>query len=280
MVDLGSEYNTIGNSPFAIQRLYTQGQDAMKRPHPHSFYEIFYLLKGQLVIFMNGEVSSVDEGEMVFINREELYSLVSSEQAECECLVISFTHEFVTSYDADLAACLPLDRSKLIRYTEAEQTVIERILHDMLEESDRRPAFYMSALRALLSELLIVIYRAEPYRDDLQQEQPSIYRKISDIALYMNRAYGEPLTLEQVAAQFAISPSYLSRIFKRWTGFHFKQYLQVIRIREAQKLLRETKQSVQTISQQVGFEHIAHFNKTFKKLTGTTPLRYRKANRS
>ncbi|UUZ86728.1 helix-turn-helix domain-containing protein [Paenibacillus sp. P26] len=43
-------------------------------------------------------------------------------------------------------------------------------------------------------------------------------------------------------------------------------------------MLRETRDKIQNVAEQVGFEHIAHFNKTFKKMTGTSPLRYRKNN--
>ena len=39
------------------------------------------------------------------------------------------------------------------------------------------------------------------------------------------------------------------------------------------------KERVQFIAEKVGFEHTAHFNKTFKQVTGTTPLRYRKEHR-
>ncbi|MOA03991.1 Bifunctional transcriptional activator/DNA repair enzyme AdaA [compost metagenome] len=88
-----------------------------------------------------------------------------------------------------------------------------------------------------------------------------MHQKISEIALYMNRSYEKPITLEQVSKQFYISPSHLSRVFKRLTGFQFREYLQVVRIREAQKLLETTSDPVQLIAESV------------------TPLRYRKSNK-
>jgi YesN/AraC family two-component response regulator len=92
-----------------------------------------------------------------------------------------------------------------------------------------------------------------------------MHHKISEIASYIHSHYQEPLTLNAVAKRFYISPSYLSRVFVKLTGFHFREYVQVVRIREAEKLLRETKLKVQTISERVGFDHIAHFNRIFKK---------------
>jgi len=105
-----------------------------------------------------------------------------------------------------------------------------------------------------------------------------MHQKISEIAGYIQQNHAEPILLEKVAKQFFISPSYLSRIFVKLTGFHFREYVQVVRIREAEKQLRNTKEKVQNIADHVGFERIEHFNRVFKKLNGLSPLQYRKLN--
>ncbi|UUZ96403.1 AraC family transcriptional regulator [Paenibacillus sp. P25] len=63
-----------------------------------------------------------------------------------------------------------------------------------------------------------------------------MHQKVTEIASFLNLHYNESLTLEQVAGQFYISPSYLSRIFSKITGYHFREYIQVVRIKEAQRL--------------------------------------------
>ena len=271
---------TIGDTDFSIQRMYRKGESAMKRPHTHSFYEIYYLLKGERVYFMNGNVYTVSKGELMFINPDDLHSTASSEVAEFERILVNFSHDFVSESDAHLASCLPFNESGLIRLPVNEQPVIEQILMKMLKECEKQSPHYISYLRSLLVELLILIDRvSSANQDEAPNYAHPMHHKVSEIALFMNRNYEQSITLEQIAKTFYISPSYLSRIFKKLTGFHFSEYLQVVRIREAQKRLAGTKNSVQTISEQVGFAHIAHFNKTFKKLTDTTPLRYRKANK-
>lgn len=270
----------IGDTDFSIQRMYRKGVSAMKRPHSHTFYEIYYLVEGERVYFMNGNVTTVSKGELMFINPNDLHSTASSEAVpEFQRILVNFSHEFVKQADDEVAALLPLDRSRLIRLPVNEQPIIEDILLKMLNEAEKQSPNYISYIRSLLIELVILINRISHSDDQSMNYAHPMHHKISEIALFMNRHFDEPLTLEQMAKQFYISPSYLSRIFKKLTGFHFREYLQVVRIREAQKLLAETTESVQRISEQVGFEHIAHFNKTFKKLTSTTPLRYRKQNR-
>jgi AraC-like DNA-binding protein len=95
---------------------------------------------------------------------------------------------------------------------------------------------------------------------------------------YIQTNFRDTLTLDKLAQQYFISPAYLSCIFLRLTGFHISEYIRVIRIREAQKLLRTSRQKVHLIAEMVGFEHVSHFNSTFKKVTGVShydiPNRY------
>jgi YesN/AraC family two-component response regulator len=131
-------------------------------------------------------------------------------------------------------------------------------------------------VKSSLVRLLIRIRRQGLQETDkLQPFNHPMHEKVSEIAAYLNRNYSEDITLEQISKQFYISPSYLSRIFKKLTGFHFREYLLVVRVKEAQKLLRESQEKVVNIAQSVGFEHVSHFNTTFKKFVGLSPLKYR-----
>jgi AraC family transcriptional regulator, arabinose operon regulatory protein len=269
----------IGNNDFSIQQMYRKGENSMPRPHTHPFYEIYYLVQGERVYFMNGSVYTVSKGELMFISPDTLHSTASSEVHEFERILVHFSHDFVQHADSRIAELLPIAQSGLIRLPVSDQPTIERLLKRMVYECQSESPHYISYVRSLLIELLILIYRIGATAVEQPQYAHPMHHKVSEIALYINRHYDQSITLEQLAQDFYISPSYLSRIFKKLTGFHFREYIQVVRVREAQKLLVQTNDSVQLISERVGFEHIAHFNKTFKKLTDTTPLTYRNSNR-
>jgi YesN/AraC family two-component response regulator len=73
-----------------------------------------------------------------------------------------------------------------------------------------------------------------------------------------------------------LHPNYISSLFKKETGHTFVNYLNMLRIKEAQKLLLAQRDlPVCAIGQQVGYDNKHYFTKVFKKYTGTTPGAYR-----
>jgi len=99
------------------------------------------------------------------------------------------------------------------------------------------------------------------------------------VAIYLTENYRSRISLKQVAERFFITPCHLSRSFKKATGFSFIEYVNSIRVKEAQKLLKKTNSSVMRIAELTGFDSQTHFGRVFKNLTGMSPLQYRKRSR-
>jgi len=97
--------------------------------------------------------------------------------------------------------------------------------------------------------------------------------------MHLSAHYGEALGLAAVAAEFGISPSYLSRAFARVTGLNFSSYLADLRVRRARELLAGGDLSVARIAEEVGFESLSSFGRAFRRLSGVSPLRYRAMSR-
>ena len=87
--------------------------------------------------------------------------------------------------------------------------------------------------------------------------------------------YDQEITLVDVAEQTHLNPSYLSTLFKQVTGQTFKEYLNHVRIQEAQRLLTHTDYPIMEISIACGFSDQSYFTKVFRKYTGLTPRQYR-----
>ena len=101
-------------------------------------------------------------------------------------------------------------------------------------------------------------------------------RRALRIADYVDRHYADPdLSIDALSAMFKISPSYLSRIFKREKGTGVLPYLQHKRITQSMVLLSNTNLKIREIARQVGYLSDQTFARTFKSVTGSTPSAYR-----
>jgi len=73
-----------------------------------------------------------------------------------------------------------------------------------------------------------------------------------------------------------MSESHFMSFFKQVTGLSFMKYLNHYRVERAQTLLKNTDESMATISQEVGFCDQSYFGTVFRKILGTTPAAYRR----
>lgn len=130
-----------------------------------------------------------------------------------------------------------------------------------------REAMLNNYIVNLLTELLVSRERAT------SGAQPAGI--IEDSVAYINDHLTQELSLEELAAQAALSPFYFSRLFKKETGFSPHQYVLAARISNAKFLLQSTGDSVKSICFTVGFTSESSFCTAFKKETGLTPSEYR-----
>lgn len=101
--------------------------------------------------------------------------------------------------------------------------------------------------------------------------------KVSQAIDYITRHYMRPISLRDVAAEVSLSPCRLAHLVKAFTGRTIMHLIYQTRVTHAQKLLTHTEHSCAEIAYEVGFGDQSYFTKHFKRLTGTTPMRYRRA---
>jgi len=91
----------------------------------------------------------------------------------------------------------------------------------------------------------------------------------------IHRYYAEDISLQSVAGQINVHPSYLSRVFKQEKGENFISYLTRIRVERAKSLLDGGRWRVYEVADKVGYHNYTYFSKLFKKVVGVTPEEYR-----
>jgi len=84
-------------------------------------------------------------------------------------------------------------------------------------------------------------------------------------------------TVQELAEQLTISPSYLSDMLRSLTGQNAQQHIHNKLIEKAKEKLSTTGLSVSEIAYELGFEHSQSFSKLFKSKTSLTPLKFRES---
>lgn len=121
--------------------------------------------------------------------------------------------------------------------------------------------------------------------DDLENDESGALKRIRHLSTsnesiisaieFIDNNLDKRLTLDQVSGKVYLSDYYFSKLFKRETGLSFSVYLNARKIQKAMILLKESDNSINEISDALGFTRLSYFSQTFKKYTGYAPTKYR-----
>jgi xylan 1,4-beta-xylosidase len=163
-------------------------------------------------------------------------------------------------------------------------------------DSASRPGQNYTAIRGILAEIAcyrgedVMLFRSRLFRllqelkekFSLAENIPGTGENIGKkreqlIAGYIEKNFRYPLTLEELAEQFSLTPQYLSRYFKKQFGVNFHTYLNHLRLENAMKDLVLSNSTVTAVAYDNGFPNLGSFLKELKDVTGKTPTEYRHA---
>jgi AraC family transcriptional regulator len=112
-------------------------------------------------------------------------------------------------------------------------------------------------------------------RSETRAKPPWLIRAADLLHASLDRS----LSMAEIAAAVGVHPDHLSRTFSEHYGYTMGEYLRRQRVERARRLLTETDRQLADVAYATGFADQAHFSRVFKRLTGTTPGAYRKADR-
>lgn len=110
----------------------------------------------------------------------------------------------------------------------------------------------------------------------MQRANRNLSSAVQSTCDYIENHLNENLAAEELARRVGYTNYYLSRIFKKETGFSIDEYARNTRIERAKIMLANSTDSIQKISEDLGFGDRNYFSVTFKKVTGIPPATFRK----
>lgn len=137
---------------------------------------------------------------------------------------------------------------------------------------------YLESLAGALATHLAKRYAAAAERNP-RSLPPQETRRLQRAVERIREGLGEPLRLEDLAREAALSASHFSRCFRKATGTTPYRYLMRLRVDEAKNLLAETDESVVQVALRVGYSSQSRFAEIFRRCVGMTPSDFRRHRR-
>ena len=226
-------------------------------------------------------VYHMSEGSLLILSRFESHAVhVLTAPYERYTVRISPEPTQGASEDDDLLGSVLVDRTEHFRHViemgEQAETV-ERLLAELDAEHHADRPMRDEVMALALRRLLITLYRHAPQM--FVGEEGDSTAMIRRLQRRMETSYSDPTTLAALAAECHISPSHLSHLFKRVTGYAPMAYLMACRLSAAKSELCHSRRSIRDVAARCGFTDESNFCRTFKQSTGITPTAFRRANR-
>jgi len=238
----------------------------------HREIEIQFIRQGQGSYFIQDRNYPFKMNSLIIIRPNEIHRLIPHPGRRIEKGAVIFSEALL---DDNEQACFPKDFPHYICLSERDATDFEVTLRSMIEEKNSHRPFWQDMIKTELKKLVLLIKRNGVQNDDILPEPEN--RLIEEVMKYIEDNFAQDLTLSFLSDKFALSPSYLSHLFKKCTGLNLKHYVLQRRIIEAKKLLdSDPNLKISAIPQIVGFNDFPVFNRNFRQVTGLTPSAYRK----
>ncbi|MGM9937289.1 MAG: response regulator [Candidatus Ornithomonoglobus sp.] len=110
----------------------------------------------------------------------------------------------------------------------------------------------------------------------VKESDPNADTSFDSVEKYLKEHYKEEIVIKDIAKIFHMNHVYLGVAFSRKTGMSIKTYVHSLRMKEVERLIRETDMSLKNIAYEVGYNNYNNFFTWFEKIFGTTPEEYRK----
>ncbi|HEY6991857.1 MAG TPA: AraC family transcriptional regulator [Bryobacteraceae bacterium] len=259
--------------------------------HRPDHLEVVVFESGELGYQVEDRTCALRQNDVVIVSNRIQHRCLSAgpAQREARTLVVSFLPhlfqpESPTGDDAHyLMPFLLQDRSfpnVIASNTGVANEIsgfIERIGRELPAQSERSRLAIKTYLRMILLALANHYWDLGEARIAWEQRQSSAAR-LAPLFDHIQRHYEQPLLVTEAARLCAMSASCFLQLFKTVTGHSFVAYLNTFRVAKAKELLSTTNKTISEIALEAGFCNQSYFGVIFRRVTGSTPLAYRKAH--
>jgi AraC-like DNA-binding protein len=255
--------------------------------HYHPELELHYIIKGEGVRFIGDKISNFSPGEIVLLGENLPHTWRNSEQyyqnnpdIGIEVIVIHFLPDCLGKYLLNLPEAFLLPKlfekakSGMVITGKARTQIAELMKAAVNATNLDRIIVFLSILKVLseTTEFKPIVTGQNVF----YQSNESDVLRLNKVCNYTLSNYNKEITLEEIASISNLSVTSFCRYFKLMTRKTYYDFLIEIRISHACRALVEDKLPTEVICFDCGFNNVSNFYRHFKKVTGITPLEYKR----
>lgn len=248
-------------------------------------YELISVTKGTLHIQSGNRSYHLTPGQFVLLFPEESHFGTSPSQGE-----LSFYWTHFRFHAGEAIRCEERETAAFFRETGRPHYILPEtgslsansrvnvLFVQLLDLAKRMGSLSFTQCCYAQSTLLLELTNECFFRHHLMKQGEKIPRSIADLMEWLQLNYDTSLSVAGIAEKFGYHPSYLTAVFKRYSGCTITEYLNRQRIHVAKNLLTSVpKLSLAEIGEQIGISDEKYFMRLFKRYEGVTATAYREA---
>ncbi len=239
--------------------------------HWHDKYEICQVIKNNFKIRVDGEIINASAGDIVAINEHIVHQFIVEEPETC-IRVFQFPLRILLNFGNFIEPLKIHIKAEEINSIPGLREKLQMLFEMIEEERNVDFAFNNPFLQSMASSVYLILerYFSEPQSAFSKNRDRQEFYKITD---YINKHFKEDITVESIAKKLFFSRGRLTSVFKKYAGIGLNEYINTIRIKNANYLLSKGT-NVTEAALESGFQSIRTFNNVYKNVMGVTPSEY------
>lgn len=243
--------------------------------HWHPELEALFAVEGRSTVTIREASFAMKQGDVLVVNSGMSHRVISEEDGILCCVHFPWKllEELVGEGSRIFFCNSTVDTQRSYQQLQERfRSLVYEYVSPSLKSLCRQDILLLEILDLLIEEYQIEALPPKGVRvsDDL---------RIQQIVQYVNRNFQQNLSLSALAEELYLSPSALSRFFKKQTGIYFVDYVNQVRARFGLVELIYSDASITEIAVNSGFSNLSVFSRVFKGIYGMTPTEYRRENR-
>lgn len=245
--------------------------------HFHAELEFLYVNKG-LVKYCADDIDYIAKpGDVMFINSKVPHYTEALEDRSSHSFIQFNEPKSSSGQMRFLAKFLKQDDTPayLFKSDDPDREEIAGYINQIVTGFNHEGIFMDYKITGIIYMIISLLYRKNILNSNKFNINGEMLQKLAPVFDYIHENYDKELNLLQLSKILNINEQYFCRMFKKTTGSNVTDYINFIRIYNAEKLMK-TKMNISEIAERTGFSSLSYFNKIFKKHKQISPREYKK----